>query len=129
MAHNARGFYRDNKKQVPAQKDIDPKGREELKVDFSSGTLSNRLRDLGYDCKSSSDAGKYLCEEMLYTLLEEKNSADSKLKQAIFIHVPVEGSNVRIRGNEVPFNGDNIRTAAHDIFEAIVAVLKISATK
>jgi pyrrolidone-carboxylate peptidase len=128
-ARNTRGPGRDNKNQTPSQKEIDPKGAKQFKVDFSAEALSNRLRDLGYDCKTSSDAGESLCEEMLYSLLEEKNSADSKLKQAIFIHVPVEGSKVHVRGTEVPFNGDNIDTAAHDVFEAIAAVLKLSATK
>jgi pyrrolidone-carboxylate peptidase len=128
-ARNTRGPGRDNKNQTPSQKDIDPKGAKQFRVDFSAETLSNRLRDLGYDCKASSDAGESLCEEMLYSLLEEKNSADSKLKQAIFIHVPVEGTKVRIRGAEVPFTGDNIQTAAHDVFETIVAVLKISSAK
>jgi pyrrolidone-carboxylate peptidase len=129
VARNARGPGLDNKNQTPSQKEIDPKGTQQLKVDFSAETLSKRLRDLGYHCKASADAGESLCEEMLYSLLDEKNSADSKLKQAIFIHVPIEGTKIRIRGAEVPFTGDNIQTAAHDVFETIVAVLKISPAK
>jgi pyrrolidone-carboxylate peptidase len=129
IARNARGPYRDNKDEVPALKQIDPKGAQELEVDFSTETLANRLRGLGYDCRSSSNAGKYLCEEMLYSLLDEKNSTHSNLKEAIFIHVPVEGSNTRIRGEEVPLSGNNVKIVAHDLFESIAAALAIPGPK
>jgi pyroglutamyl-peptidase len=129
VANNSRGEFRDNQQALPAAKQIDPKGTQQLKLDFPADTLSKRLGDLGYDCKTSSDAGKYLCEEILYSLLAEKNSPKTKLKHAIFIHVPILGSNVRVRGKEVPLSDDNLRQAARDLFEAIAAVLEVPASK
>jgi pyroglutamyl-peptidase len=129
VANNSRGEFRDNQQALPAAKQIDPKGAQQLKLDFPADALSKRLRDLGYDCKISSDAGKYLCEEILYSLLAEKTSPDTKLKHALFIHVPVHDSQVRVRGKEVPLSDDNLRQAARDLFEAIAAVLEVPASK
>jgi pyroglutamyl-peptidase len=129
VARNTRGQFRDNKNEVPAANEIDPNGAQQLTLDFPAEALSNRLRDLGYDCASSSDAGKYLCEEMLYSLLEEKSLNNTRLKQALFIHVPVHGSKIHIRGKEVALSDDNLRLAARDIFEAIAAVLAIPVSK
>lgn len=129
VARNLRGRSPDNRQKAPTQQKIDPNGPDELKLDFSVEALSERLRSLGYDCSVSSNAGDYLCEEMLYSLLEAKNSGHSNLKEAIFIHVPIKDAKVRVRGKDVPFDSDNIRTAATDIFQAIATFLKISATQ
>jgi pyroglutamyl-peptidase len=125
VARNTRGHSPDNKKEMPSQEKIDPNGAEQLKLDFLPEALIKRFRNLGYDCTLSSDAGKYLCEEMLYSLLEEKNSSAAKLKQVLFIHVPAYGSMVRVREKEVPLSGDNVKIVAHDLFETIAATLKV----
>ena len=129
VARNTRGQHKDNKSEMPLETEITPKGVQQLKLDFPAEALSDRLRRLGYDFTSSSDAGKYLCEEMLYSLLEETKASDATLKHGLFIHVPVHAATVRVRGKEVPLKDENLRVAARDLFEAIATVLEISVPK
>jgi pyroglutamyl-peptidase len=119
VANNRRGGFRDNESKVPAVKEIYPGGPDCLKLDISSQPLVAQMDSLGYNLKVSSNAGSYLCEEMLYSLLHEEQGENSTLKKVMFIHVPIYGSKVQIRGQEVTFSGQNLDTAARDLFTVL----------
>jgi pyroglutamyl-peptidase len=66
--------------------------------------LADRLTKLGYPTKSSTEAGQYLCEEMLYQLLhfqkENQSKNSTKLESVFFVHVPILGHLLEIDGKQ-----------------------------
>lgn len=126
VANNRRAELRDNRNQLPTREEISLGGPEQLTTTISAERISVSLQKLGYTPRISSDAGKYLCEEMLYALLSEQQVHHTTLKEAVFIHVPIYGSTVRIHGKDVTFSGENLRTAAVDLFQAITGSLQLN---
>jgi pyroglutamyl-peptidase len=129
LASNRRAKICDNHNRLPETQEIDPGGPQQLKLNISPQALVEQMRKLGYTLKISSDAGGFLCDEMLYSLLREQQDADSTLKQVVFIHVPIYGTKVRIHGQDVAFSGQNVDTAARDLFEALGENLQINNLK
>jgi len=129
VARNRRGEHRDNSDKLPSEPEIVSGGPEELTLKESTGPLNEEIQKQGLQCKVSANAGSYLCEEMLYTLLKEKSNPQSTLKHVLFVHVPTYGAMTRIAGDEVAFSGDNVKTAARDLFQAIAASLQLNDSK
>jgi pyrrolidone-carboxylate peptidase len=73
---------------------------DQLKIN----ALADRLTKLGYPTKISTEAGQYLCEEMLYQLLhfqkENQSKNSTKLQSVFFIHVPILGHLLEIDGKK-----------------------------
>ena len=122
---NQRAELQDNLNQMPNAKKNSSDGPEQFHITFSATGLSQDIQNKGYNCTVSTNAGGYLCEEMLYSLLKEQQSPDSTLKQVAFIHVPVYGSTVLIHGEKARFEGDNLKTAAFDVFQALATFFQI----
>lgn len=97
LARNVRAIRQDNNGQLPAPALNDPTGPDTRPASAAYETLAARLSQTGYPIQLSSDAGAYLCEEMLYTL-ETLRSQHDFLQIVLFVHVPPFGTAVEIQG-------------------------------
>ena len=63
------------------------------------GFLQRMLAGHGYPARLSKDAGQFLCEEALYSLVQLMES-HGQLKLVIFCHVPPYGTKIHIKGQQ-----------------------------
>jgi pyroglutamyl-peptidase len=113
-AVNQRGSGKDNERQGPPAPLIKEGGAEKLTFAADADTLAKRLTELGFSTRVSSSAGRYLCEEMLYTLLDAQQHDPHRA--VLFIHVPPFGSPLKTsadaEGATTPFDQAAIDHAA-----------------
>ena len=88
LAHNQRGMYPDNQKAKPAKPDIVGNAAPVLKQPAQVADLAAALTQAGFPTHVSQSAGRYLCEEMLYSLLYAQQQHPEALRLVLFIHVP-----------------------------------------
>jgi pyroglutamyl-peptidase len=100
-AHNQRGRYPDNHQAQPATPDIVSRAAPVLKQRAEVAGLAAALTQAGFPTHVSQNAGRYLCEEMLYSLLHAQAQHPEALRLVLFIHVPALGQSVQIS----PANG------------------------
>jgi pyroglutamyl-peptidase len=117
-ARNLRLPRPDNLGAPPPTEQIEPNGPAAFLNRFDVHPVVEELQAKGYPCLVSSDAGSYLCEELLYTLLSAQ--AGQPGTEVLFLHVPHYGSDLIVNGVKGSFRGEHLRTAARDFFEAIV---------
>lgn len=88
LAHNQRGMYPDNQQAKPATPDIVSAAAPVLKQPAQVKDLAAALTQAGFPTHVSQSAGRYLCEEMLYSLLYAQQQHPEALRLVLFIHVP-----------------------------------------
>lgn len=88
LAHNQRGSYPDNQQAKPATPDIVNAAPPVLKQQAQVKALAAALTQAGFPTHVSESAGRYLCEEMLYSLLYAQQQHPEALRLVLFIHVP-----------------------------------------
>lgn len=88
LAHNQRGSYPDNLQAKPAKPDIVSAAAPVLKQQAQVKELAAALTQAGFPTHVSQSAGRYLCEEMLYSLLYAQHQHPEALRLVLFIHVP-----------------------------------------
>jgi pyroglutamyl-peptidase len=88
LAHNQRGSYPDNQQAKPATPDIVSAAAPVLKQHAQVKDLAAALTQAGFPTHVSQSAGRYLCEEMLYSLLYAQQQHPEALRLVLFIHVP-----------------------------------------
>jgi pyroglutamyl-peptidase len=93
LARKARGNFRDNQETYPPAREIVSDGPERFSSELRSGALAEALVRQGYATRVSVDAGRYLCEEALYTL-EYLKSTGKVPGTVMFCHVPPLGTEV-----------------------------------
>ncbi|APW63488.1 nuclear transport factor 2 family protein [Paludisphaera borealis] len=81
----------DNLKNKPSAADIVADGPKRFDATIDSLKLAKALAEKGYHVNVSTDAGRYLCEETLYSL-EYLKSARKIDGSVLFCHVPPLGS-------------------------------------
>ncbi len=91
LAHNQRGPYPDNLQAQPATASIVGGAAPVLKQQAQVEDLAAALTQAGFPTHVSQDAGRYLCEEMLYSLLYAQQQHPQALRLVLFIHVPTLG--------------------------------------
>ncbi len=101
-AHNRRGGHRDNKGEAPARPSIVESGPEEVDATFNCALASRVLAEKGYPVRISTNAGRYLCEECLYTL-EHLRTARKVPGTVSFCHVPPLGTTAAGTKVTVPY--------------------------
>ncbi len=87
MARNVRGRGRDNLGELPAEPNIVSSGPASFASDIDSQQLAALLTRTGYPTRVSRNAGRYLCEEALYSL-EYLKLNDQSVSSVMFCHVP-----------------------------------------
>ncbi len=89
VGYNERGGYRDEAGKAPADTKVDDAGPGKILLDGPAAALAGSLGKRGFPAVVSQDAGRFLCNEMLYDLLELKAKEPQKVVGIFFIHVPI----------------------------------------
>jgi pyroglutamyl-peptidase len=89
VGYNERGGYRDEAGKAPADVKIDDAGPGKILLDGPATELAASLGRRGFPAVVSKDAGRFLCNEMLYDLLELKAKEPTKVVGIFFVHVPI----------------------------------------
>ncbi len=97
LARNARRERPDNDGRLPAGAPNSPTGPAERRSSFACQRVCEALAAQGIPVRLSEDAGAYLCEELLYTL-EEFRETTPAIEQVLFVHVPPWGTPLQWRG-------------------------------
>ncbi len=92
-ARNERGAFPDNNRSTPSEPHIVKDSPEVLDSPLPAEAMAGALRAQGFPVRVSRNAGQYLCEEMLYTLLASRKDAATTV---MFVHVPVLGRKTRL---------------------------------
>lgn len=100
VAHNLRGRYPDNTGMKPATPEVVKDAERELRQTAKVEGLAQALTQAGFPTHVSESAGRYLCEEMLYSLLHVQKQQPEALKLALFIHVPTLGQTVKLPASQ-----------------------------
>jgi pyroglutamyl-peptidase len=111
--------YKDNQGERPSTAAIVEDGPERFDATISCARFAELLRTRGHHARVSTSAGRYLCEEALYTLEYLKSSRRLKAT-VLFCHVPSLDS--FIPGNQVkPVYAPRL-AAAHVLFGGLPPV-------
>lgn len=97
LARNERGMHPDNEGKQPAEAEIVSAGAAVLQQRAQLAGLATALTRAGFPTRVSQNAGRYLCEEMLYSLLHAQRRHPEGLELVLFIHVPVLDSSVAVK--------------------------------
>lgn len=99
VANNTRRERADNDGKFPEGRVIDPRGPLRRTASADCITLCNALTALDIPVRVSTDAGAFLCEELLYTL-EGLRAAQDTRDTVLFVHVPPFGTALEFRGRQ-----------------------------
>lgn len=99
VANNARRDRADNDGLFPEGRVIDPDGPSCRAASADCSMLCNALSERGAPVRVSTDAGAFLCEELLYTL-ESMRDTQPTLNTVLFVHVPPFGTALEFRGRQ-----------------------------
>lgn len=100
VAFNQRASVNDEAKAKPPQVEIETGGPSQRLTLGPAEQLAAELVRRGHPARVSKDAGRFLCNEMLYELLRLQER-DSRVKGAFFIHVPVLGQKVKTPAGQI----------------------------
>ncbi len=100
VALNRRLTRLDNAGNLPEPASISASGPAIRHSTCDLAKYQRGLTDQGFPVRISSDAGQFLCEEMLYTL-ESLKSTQSELEEVLFCHVPPFGTRLTVGGKNV----------------------------
>jgi pyroglutamyl-peptidase len=98
QARNSRGAFPDNHSAFPKEPAIIAGGPDQFGASGDVSCYVESLRRKGYPVRASEDAGRYLCEECLYSL-EYLRSTRHPDTDVLFCHVPPLGKTLRAKGN------------------------------
>lgn len=99
VANNTRRERADNDGVLPEGRVIDPDGPSCRTASADCSTLCNVLAERGIPVRTSTDAGAFLCEELLYTL-EGLRMTQYSLDTVLFVHVPPFGTALEYQGQQ-----------------------------
>jgi pyroglutamyl-peptidase len=91
VGSNSRGRYKDNRGKRPESRRIAGGGPDVFKLGDDSLLMARLLTEKGEPIRISTRAGRYLCEENLYSLQYLKKTKDLDAKM-MFFHVPPLGT-------------------------------------
>jgi pyroglutamyl-peptidase len=101
VGFNERGEYRDEAGKEPADVKVDDAGPGKILLDGPAVALAGGLGKRGFPAVVSQDAGRFLCNEMLYDLLELKAKEPRKVVGIFFVHVPILDTKFERGGEKV----------------------------
>lgn len=120
LARNQRASRKDNDGLLPAYPLIELKGPDTRPASTPYSTLCSHLARTGYPVQLSSDAGAYLCEELLYTL-EALKERHSELQTVLFVHLPPFGSNLEVHGKSRQCDEKLLLEFSQQLFASLAA--------
>lgn len=104
---NARGKYRDNRKQLPPSPLVVEGGPDLLGSNFALDKVLPALEKTGVPVRLSGNAGQFLCDETVYTLEHLRRSRGGF--ECAFFHVPALGSKIEVAGKEIECSRELLR--------------------
>jgi len=113
LARNRRAPYPDNDGRAPAAPTVTVDGPDELRATADVDRLVRALVARGHVVRRSEDAGRYLCEETLYSL-ETLKKAGKLRGTVVFSHVPPLGGRVGGR----PVDAAAVEKYVRDLLDA-----------
>jgi pyroglutamyl-peptidase len=119
VGFNERGNIHDEAGAPPAEQKIARDGEARLELNGPAQQLAEKLSAAGFPARTSKDAGRFLCNEMLYELLRMQRE-NPNVAAVYFIHVPVLGNQISRDGGKVPVN----HAYCADFGRALVAALR-----
>lgn len=108
LARNTRGHRQDNEGRLPNAELIDPSGPDQISSLCNSTEILETLAHSGFTTSTSTDAGQYICEELLYTI-ECIRRDHEEVKEAFFIHIPPHGTDLTYNDVHCEFDANIIR--------------------
>ena len=97
LARNTSKERQDNDGRLPHGAPIDPQGEAERHSSAPLASIANTLKTNGVRVTCSTDAGAFLCEELLYCL-EGVRASNSSVELVLFAHLPPFGTPLEYRG-------------------------------
>lgn len=99
VANNTRRERADNDSTLPEGRMIETSGPTCRAASADCTTLCDALAAQGIPVRVSTDAGAFLCEELLYTL-ESMRAAQHTLETVLFVHLPPFGTDLELQGQQ-----------------------------
>lgn len=118
VARNTRKERPDNAEHLPDGEPVEPDGPDQRLASIDSVRLQEKIASEGYPIRVSSDAGAFLCEELLYTL-EGLKTRHPSIRQVVFVHLPPFGSRFTLDGVEVVCDELRLERFATILLEAV----------
>lgn len=119
VAHNLRGRYPDNHGMKPATPEVVKDAEAELHQQAKVEGLAQALTQAGFPTHVSQSAGRYLCEEMLYSLLHAQKQHPEALKMVMFIHVPPLAQTVKLPASQQKVDAAWLQAFGKELFAAM----------
>jgi pyroglutamyl-peptidase len=119
MAYNATCAKVDACGALPASPSVLERAPEALATPLPADAMLSRLAELGVPASISRDAGRYLCNAVLYRSLHHATTRAPRLR-ALFVHVPVglaERGSARSASAEGPLDWPSALAGALEILE------------
>lgn len=116
-AFNQRGGFPDNNAAPPPAAVIVADGPESVEASIDHAALHRALVGQGHPVHVSTSAGRYLCEECLYSLEYVRGGRDAGL-DVMFCHVPPLGAEIE----EQAVSAEYIQEYVEDLLEAWYAL-------
>ena len=121
LARNQRALRKDNDNLLPAHPLINPQGPKTRTASAPYSALHSNLSQLGYPIQLSSDAGAYLCEELLYNL-ESLKEQYATLRTVLFVHLPPFGSTLKLHGKTQQCDERLLLEFSRHLLESLIAL-------
>ncbi len=119
IAQNSRQERPDNDGTLPEGKLISPEGPPIRMASCNAAHLQKSLMAAKFPTRISTDAGQFLCEEMLYTL-ETLKEEHTELQQVFFCHVPPHGSDLHIEGEITQCNEELLKNFTKQLLTIVL---------
>jgi len=87
-----RGDVRDNERKLTPSPEVVAGAPAEYLSPEPAGEIVAAIRAAGIDAAASSDAGRYICNEVLYRLERLRRTGPNPPVAAVFVHLPPEGT-------------------------------------
>lgn len=121
IAHNARGNILDNEGMTPRSLQIYEDAPVSLETSLQLDRIRDRLHEAGVPVKISHDAGRYLCNDIFYTIMYHQYLFNNEDILGGFIHLPPLNSIVlNEKGNTIIFDQRQLREIAEIVILATV---------
>lgn len=124
LARNQRKSRVDNAGNLPPNTQIDPLGPATRIGSAPCVALRDALSTAGFPIVVSTDAGAYLCEELLYNL-EEQMATRAELKLVLFVHLPPFGSTLQMQDETRQCDENLLRTFTQNLFANCLKLVKL----
>lgn len=121
VAHNQRQAIKDVKGNLPPDPLNEKGGPDEIRSTAPVIDIAKAMTEQGFPTHVSTDAGGYLCEEMLYTI-ERLKKKHPGICLVFFVHMPPQGAAAFLKGRMVKTDPKLVRDFAKTLLKVALKV-------